>query len=201
MNINGKWYTEPQIEAYVTELENKVVELEAKHWNECGQIAHYSDELSKAKELLKAAVEDFETIESNLEYDEHCVIKTHSIRCDECPLSAATIYRCKWRYADEALALIGEDTNVPASADDTNVGHKSGGWISCKDKMPEDNTSVLFVYVSENGIKSVHYGYHQTVRGLGSSWGKISGGWRYCNDDVTHWQPLPEPPKDGDTNG
>lgn len=76
---------------------------------------------------------------------------------------------------------------------------RSGGWISCKDKMPEDNTSVLFVYVSENGIKSVHYGYHQTLKGLGSSWAKPSVGWQYCDDDVTHWQPLPEPPKDGET--
>ena len=67
-------------------------------------------------------------------------------------------------------------------------------WISCKDKMPEDNTSVLFVYVSENGIKSVHYGYHQTIKGLGSSWAKPSGGLQYCDDDVTHWQPIPEPP-------
>lgn len=72
-------------------------------------------------------------------------------------------------------------------------------WISCKDKMPEDNIMVLFVYVSENGIKSVHYGYHQTIKGLGSSWAKPSGGWQYCDDDVTYWQPLPEPPKDGDT--
>lgn len=71
-------------------------------------------------------------------------------------------------------------------------------WISCKDKMPEDNIMVLFVYVSENGIKSVHYGYHQTIKGLGSSWAKPSGGWQYCDDDVTHWLPLPEPPKDGD---
>lgn len=67
-------------------------------------------------------------------------------------------------------------------------------WISCKEKMPEDNTSVLFVYVSENGVKSVHYGYHQTIKGLGSSWAKPSGGWQYADDDVTHWQPLPEPP-------
>lgn len=74
-------------------------------------------------------------------------------------------------------------------------------WISCKDKMPEDNTLVLFVYVSKNGVKSVHYGYHQTLKGLGSSWAKPSGGLQYCDDDVTHWMPLPEPPKDGDTNG
>lgn len=38
-----------------TDLEAKVAELEAKHWNECGQIAHYSDELRRAKELLREA--------------------------------------------------------------------------------------------------------------------------------------------------
>ena len=90
------------------------------------QLAEWLTELKEAKRLLKLALNDFEIIESNLEYDEHCVIKTHSIRCDECPLSADTIYRCKWRYAAEALALIGEDTNVPASADDTNVGRQKG---------------------------------------------------------------------------
>ena len=68
-------------------------------------------ELKEAKRLLKLALNDFETIESNLEYDEHCVIKTHSIICDECPLSAETINRCKWRYADEALKLIGDESN------------------------------------------------------------------------------------------
>ena len=75
-------------------------------------------------------------------------------------------------------------------------------WISCKDKMPEDNTIVLFVYV-KNGIKSVHYGYHQTIKGLGSSWAKPSGGWQYCDDEVKYWQPLPEPPTDmrGEGNG
>ena len=35
------------------ELEAKVAELEGKHWNECGQIAHYSDELRQANDLLR----------------------------------------------------------------------------------------------------------------------------------------------------
>ena len=38
------------------ELEAKVAELEGKHWNECGQIAHYSDELRKAKSLLRESL-------------------------------------------------------------------------------------------------------------------------------------------------
>ena len=68
-------------------------------------------------------------------------------------------------------------------------------WISCKDKMPEDNTSVLFVYVSENGIKSVHYGYHFNINGI-IAWVKPSGGLNYCDEEITHWQPIPEPPKE-----
>lgn len=81
MFINGRWYTETELAAYVislkadnervveankkisgmyweqmnknAELENKVKELEEKHWSECAMIAHYDDELKQAKELLK----------------------------------------------------------------------------------------------------------------------------------------------------
>ena len=39
-----------------SELEAKVAELEDKHWNECRQIAHYSDELRHANELMREAL-------------------------------------------------------------------------------------------------------------------------------------------------
>lgn len=38
------------------ELEAKVAELEGKHHNECGQIAHYDDELRQANDLLREAL-------------------------------------------------------------------------------------------------------------------------------------------------
>lgn len=112
MNINGKWYTEPQIEAYVRELESKVAELEDKHWNECGQIAHYSDELRKAKELLKAAVEDFAKLDIGNTKNKNCMMP--EMDCANCPLSWDSVddrvEPChSWRYTTEALALIGED--------------------------------------------------------------------------------------------
>ena len=68
-------------------------------------------------------------------------------------------------------------------------------WISCKDKMPEDRTLVLFCYVNEKGLKSVHYGYHFNINGI-TAWAKPSGGLNYCDEEITHWQPLPEPPKE-----
>lgn len=58
MNINGKWYTESEIQAYVNELESKVADLEAKHHNECGQIAHYDDELRSQNDSAYARKSD-----------------------------------------------------------------------------------------------------------------------------------------------
>jgi hypothetical protein len=91
------------------ELEARVAELEAKHHNECAQIAHYSDELRRAKELLEAAVEGFEYIKP---YTSHC-----DGHCNNCPFENEGWCRIDWRYTDEALELIGEDINVPAGED------------------------------------------------------------------------------------
>lgn len=62
-------------------------------------------------------------------------------------------------------------------------------WISCKDKMPDDGVNVL-IYEGNCMISLAWYD-------------KDMGYFYTCDSDysldVTHWQPLPEPPKDGDT--
>lgn len=55
-------------------------------------------------------------------------------------------------------------------------------WISVKDRLPEENLCVL-VYVG--------YGIGVSMSAHRTSNGKF---FRY-GDDVTHWMPLPEPPK------
>lgn len=105
-------------------LKERIKELEEKHFSECGQIAHYDDELRKAKELLQAAVEDIRYCMRFYDPCEVCALLEENGECaaaddDDCN------EKYKWRCEAEALALIGEDTNVPASADDTNVGRKS----------------------------------------------------------------------------
>lgn len=37
-------------------LKERIKELEEKHFSECGQIAQYSDQLGKAKDLLREAL-------------------------------------------------------------------------------------------------------------------------------------------------
>ena len=70
--------------------------------------------IAEYKRLLKAAVED-------INYYVDC----YEAHCDECCCNQNN--HCHWKHEAEALALIGEDTNVPASADDTNVGGKKDG--------------------------------------------------------------------------
>lgn len=60
-----------------------------------------------------------------------------------------------------------------------------GGWISVKDRLPENDDRVLVYLDSERGYTKIdtdgiYYRGGQWVR-----WG----------NDVTHWMPLPTPPK------
>lgn len=103
------------------ELEVRISVLEDKHHNECGQIAHYSDELRKAKRLLKAAVEDIRYLINHAKWNGKACDRCkygNEMYCyaDDCSNDA------KWQHEAEALALIGEDTNVPAREDGAENG-------------------------------------------------------------------------------
>lgn len=64
-------------------------------------------------------------------------------------------------------------------------------WISVKDRMPDLNTYVLICLIgalSGNTLMKVDYTlkYHNNA---------IE--WKHTSENaVTHWMPLPEPPKD-----
>ena len=73
------------------------------------------------------------------------------------------------------------DSIMGALATDNNVGDK---WISVKDRLPENEQNVL---VADNGFIAVWTFY-------GDYW-EDSHGWWQEFDEVTHWMPLPQPPK------
>lgn len=64
-------------------------------------------------------------------------------------------------------------------------------WISVKDRLPDEGASVLIC--TDEGIRSVsaRYGNRFFITIVEA----------FTEDTVTHWMPLPEPPKDGETNG
>lgn len=133
MYINGRWYTETEVKAYVDKLieENEELkelrEIFAKADIGKATPKDYLDllnEWAEMKKLLKAAVDDFKTLGTQAE-DEYGRCSLNDSVCDYCVLGGGNLADdCQWRYADKALKLIGEDTNIPASATDINVGGK-----------------------------------------------------------------------------
>lgn len=80
-------------------------------------------------------------------------------------------------------------------------------WISVKDRLPEKPGHYL-VITSINywhgGCLDKNPTYHGTTKGYENTAMSVldcyfdsTGDWnRVCNCHVTHWQPLPEPPKE-----
>lgn len=71
------------------------------------------------------------------------------------------------------------------------------GWISVKDRLPEEGEEVLVFGQYLNDIPKV-LGVKSRYKG-DQDWKYTWEGsdeWVYREDDVTHWMPLPEPPKE-----
>ena len=67
-------------------------------------------------------------------------------------------------------------------------------WISVNDHLPPPFVSVLVYIPSESPLPTVHESYiadHDT-------WVNIQWGAKYDPGEVTHWMPLPSPPKEAD---
>lgn len=70
-------------------------------------------------------------------------------------------------------------------------------WISVKDRLPEKYQKVLF-YVLER--KEIYSGYYvqDAYRDIQSTYKfrEMFDDWWFEGETVTHWMPLPTPPKE-----
>lgn len=67
------------------------------------------------------------------------------------------------------------------------VKRERAEWVSVEDRLPEKDTRVL-VYLDIKDLNPYSTPFFDTDRIL-------DGKWVRWNSYVTHWQPLPEPPK------
>lgn len=83
-----------------------------RHAERCRQLAEWLTELKEAKQLLKVAVEDFhDVLTSQIKITNYtlCGKCKYYLNCN-CKDECLARYDLKqWRYAEEALKLIGED--------------------------------------------------------------------------------------------
>lgn len=68
-------------------------------------------------------------------------------------------------------------------------GLNADNWISCKDKMPDDGVNVL-IYAGNRMISLAWYDKNMGYFYICDS------DYKYNSLDVTHWQPLPEMPRE-----
>ena len=78
--------------------------------------------------------------------------------------------------------------DVSSSETLNNSSNNSNGWISVKDRLPEEQSGLLIVYHSY--LKEVGTSYYDDDMWCSSPWPITS------DEYITHWMPLPKPPED-----
>lgn len=74
-----------------------------------------------------------------------------------------------------------------------------GGWVSVKDRLPDHSCTVL-TYHDYGGMQVLDYSMKHKLFNC-HDWNKKAELDSIKIESVTHWQPLPEPPKEVDENG
>lgn len=98
--------TKEQIIEHLRVAEHNFFVMEEALNNSAKAGQEIAEKFDKAKELLKAAVEDINWLnEHTQDEDGSCIMRTNS-GCSSCPLDINGDLFCKWKHNDEALKLI-----------------------------------------------------------------------------------------------
>lgn len=93
---------------------------------------------------------------------------------------------------DRKIALL---TAIDALEQNPGVEEEhDNGWISVKDRMPDDKRRYLICTVSRRRVDIAYY------QPTGDKYSNHEPFWQGSSrrfTAVTHWRPLPEPPKEG----
>jgi hypothetical protein len=110
----------------------------------------------------------------------------------------------------DADALIEEMVKVPGNQWNTKTFGKALekvptvepklGWISVKDRLPKSMANQVLVWLKHNDLVGyIGFGHYEKYKGQ-EIWFDLEGNAAFSvrGYTVTHWMPLPEPPKEED---
>lgn len=113
MYIDGRWLTEPEIEAYIKRLRTEIAELRDKHENECRQISEYDIEVKALREQQNVN-DKLERITANYTFGQQRAIFVEE--CAEAIKAVCKVERAADSsaevYAEKMIDLISEVADV-----------------------------------------------------------------------------------------
>ena len=112
------------------------------------------------------------------------------------------IAEVEWVYPMDYAAAF----DVAISALRAKEENPFGGWISVEDRLPSreglEPDEVEYVLVSEQSFDAItgeKLGRSVSICGFGhDGWSKFDNFGYVRTENITHWMPLPELPKEGD---
>lgn len=115
-------------------------------------------------------------------------------RCGECPYNPHAISNepCANGLKFNALSLIRQQQERIAELEAVQQ------WISVKDRFPRSMANKVLVYVQhEDLVGYIGFGHYEKFHGE-EMWYDLERGEQFAKNGyiVTHWMPLPEPPKE-----
>ena len=108
--------------------------------------------------------------------------------CVECPLYATEGLDCygeDYRFCQ--LGYLQDECPIELEERRMNRGCDCQNWVSVEDRLPDGDVASVLIYTNRGGVSEGQY--YPSIK----SWKQFR--WSVENADVTHWKPLPEPPK------
>ena len=99
-------------------------------------------------------------------------------------------YKLLYEQTKRMLTMY-QDEVVPGYRKKIEELETASKWIPVSERLPEQHSSVI-VYRKTKRFSMLHYSNALGFHFYDSEWGDVTV------DDVTHWMPLPEPPKEKD---
>ena len=100
----------------------------------------------------------------------------------------AAIHAPEWRN-EESSKKVGDDcsTNECLMTLAITALQEYQPWVSVEDRLPDGDVASVLIHTNKGGVSEGQY--YPCIK----SWKQFR--WSVENADVTHWKPLPEPPK------
>ena len=130
-----------------------------------------------------------------------------ALRCKEY-FDLCNVENCRYHLTNTksgckcAIKLMATDAAAALEAAEKRIAELEAAqrWIPVTERLPEDGNDVLVTYLGYTDKKP----YSDDVAKWSLELNGYNGGWLWSLDDsdveveITHWQPLPQPPQKGE---